>query len=50
VCDFNTFSMHVIDAYKITSQRNRLENRSKYFFTVLRDGLVPSDAVGTRTR
>jgi hypothetical protein len=46
-CDFNTFYMHVIDAYKITSQRNGLENRSRYFFTVLRDSLVPSDTVGT---
>ncbi len=45
-CDFNTFYMHVIDAYKITSQRNGLESRSKYFFTVLRDGLLPSDTVG----
>ncbi len=45
-CDFNTFYMHVIDAYKITSQRNGLESRSRYFFTVLRDSLVPSDTVG----
>ncbi|GEM_PF-6064269 len=44
-CDFNTFYMHVIDAYKVTSQRNGLENRSRYFFTVLRDSLVPSDTV-----
>ncbi len=47
-CDFNTFYMHVIDAYKITSQRNGLENRSRYFFTVLRDSLLPSDKVGSR--
>ena len=47
-CDFNTFYMHVIDAYKITCQRKGLENRSKYFFTVLRDGLIPSDTVGGR--
>ena len=47
-CDFNTFYMHVIDAYKITSQRNGLENRSKYFFTVLRDRLLPSDTVGSQ--
>lgn len=45
-CDFNTFYMHVINAYKVTSQRNGLENRSGYFFTVLRDSLLPSDAVG----
>jgi hypothetical protein len=45
-CDFNTFYMHVIDAYKVTSQRNGLENRSGYFFTVLRDSLLPSDTVG----
>jgi hypothetical protein len=49
-CDFNTFYMHVIDAYKVTSQRNGLENRSGYFFTVLRDSLLPSDMVGTPTR
>ncbi|MDQ6831817.1 MAG: helix-turn-helix domain-containing protein [Chloroflexota bacterium] len=49
-CDFNTFYMHVIDAYKITSQRNGLENRSGYFFTVLRDSLLPSDPVATPTR
>jgi hypothetical protein len=49
-CDFNTFYMHVIDAYKITSQRNGLENRSGYFFTVLRDGLLPSDTVGGHAR
>ena len=48
-CDFNTFYMHVIDAYKITSQRNGLENRSGYFFTVLRDRLLPSDTVGSPT-
>ncbi len=46
-CDFNTFYMHVIDAYKITCQRNGLENRSRYFFKVLRDRLLPPDAVGT---
>jgi len=48
-CDFNTFYMHVIDAYKITSQRNGLENRSRYFFTVLRDSLLPSNRVGSRS-
>jgi len=46
-CDFNTFYMHVIDAYKITCQKNGLDNRSGYFFTVLRDRLLPSDTVGT---
>ncbi len=46
-CDFNTFYMHVIDAYKITCQKNGLDNRSKYFFTVLRDRLVPADPVGS---
>ncbi|MGI8405273.1 MAG: replication protein, partial [Thermomicrobiales bacterium] len=46
-CDFNTFYMHVIDAYKITCQRKGLDNRSRYFFTVLRDSLLPSDTVGT---
>ncbi len=46
-CDFNTFYMHVIHAYKITSQKNGLENRSGYFFTVLRDSLLPSDGVGS---
>ncbi len=45
-CDFNTFYMHVIDAYKITCQKNGLDNRSGYFFTVLRDRLLPSDTVG----
>ncbi len=49
-CDFNTFYMHVIDAYKITSRRNGLESRSRYFFTVLRDSLVPSDTVSSPTR
>jgi hypothetical protein len=49
-CDFNTFYMHVIDAYKVTSQRNGLENRSGYFFTVLRDSLLPSDTVGGHAR
>ncbi len=48
-CDFNTFYMHVIDAYKITCQRNGLDNRSGYFFTVLRDRLLPSDTVGGPT-
>jgi hypothetical protein len=48
-CDFNTFYMHVIDAYKTTSQRNGLENRSRYFFAVLRDSLLPSDTVGDHT-
>jgi len=47
-CDFNTFYMHVIDAYKITCQKNGLDNRSGYFFTVLRDRLLPSDTVGSR--
>jgi len=47
-CDFNTFYMHIIDAYKITSQRNGLENRSRYFFTVLRDSLLPSDTLGSQ--
>jgi len=47
-CDFNTFYMHVIDAYKITCQKKGLENRSKYFFTVLRDSLLPSERVGSR--
>ncbi len=46
-CDFNTFYMHVIDAYRVTSQRKGLENRSRYFFAVLRDSLMPSDIVGT---
>lgn len=49
-CDFNTFYMHVIDAYKITNQRNGLKNRSRYFFTVLRDGLLPSDTIAGRAR
>ncbi|MHB8647666.1 MAG: hypothetical protein ACYDAR_17945, partial [Thermomicrobiales bacterium] len=48
-CDFNTFYMHVIDAYKITCQRNGLDNRSGYFFKVLRDRLLPSDPVGSQT-
>jgi len=47
-CDFNTFYMHVIDAYKITCQRNGLDNRSGYFFTVLRDRLLPSETVGSQ--
>ncbi len=47
-CDFNTFYMHVIDAYKITCQKNGLDNRSGYFFTVLRDRLLPSDTVGSQ--
>ncbi len=47
-CDFNTFYMHVIDAYKITCQRNGLDNRSGYFFTVLRDRLLPPNTVGGR--
>ncbi len=47
-CDFNTFYMHVIDACTITCQRNGLNNRSGYFFTVLRDRLLPSDTVGGR--
>lgn len=45
-CDFNTFYMHVIDAYTTTSQRNGLEHRSRYFFTVLRDSLLSPDGVG----
>lgn len=45
--DFDTLNMHVIDAYTVTSQRNGLENRSKYFFTVLRGSLLPSHAGGS---
>lgn len=48
--DFNTFYMRFIDAYKVTSQRNGLGNRSDYFFTALRDSLLPSDTVSSHIR
>lgn len=35
--------MHVIDADKIASQRNELEDCIGYFFGVLRGRLIPSD-------
>jgi hypothetical protein len=49
-CDFDIFPLYVISVDTVPCQKNDLDNRSRYFFAVLRDNLVPSDTVGTRAR